>query len=432
MSSCLCVITNHFLTPRHARRGWCTPNSAGNGSFRLLILVVSLNSVFQYAVIGGSNRAIDLNFEAEVTTMLHVNRLSVKLFSAAAITLLYGAVGWSDDQIVTLATVANPGKISPDEPLATKFSAEQAARYLDTASLYWQKSRKCVTCHTNLGYLIARPALATALKDSGEVRQFFEEHVEKRWAKAPPSPVQSVVVAVGLTFNDLQTTGKLDVTTRKALDLMWTLQRDDGGWNWPMCGWPPMEVDEHYGVTLAALAVGLAPDKYEETEAAQRGLVKIRAFLARNPSKSLHHRAMVAWASLRIDGLNDADERNKTLRDLLSRQLPDGGWSTAALFADWDEFVRKDGKPHDTKTSDAYATGFAIVVARELGRSISDPQLKKGIVWILENQRSSGKWFTRSPTVDNYHYLSNYGSAFAVLALQACDRLPGWPMATAE
>jgi squalene-hopene/tetraprenyl-beta-curcumene cyclase len=364
--------------------------------------------------------------------MSQVSRQSISLFSAVAFTLLHVAVGWSDDQVITLATVVDPGKISPDEPIAAEFSAEQAARYLDTASLYWQKSRKCVTCHTNLGYLIARPALGSALKDSGEVRRFFEEHVEKRWAESSPSPVLAVVVATGLAFNDRQTTGKLHPTTRKALDLMWTVQREDGGWNWLMCGWPPMEVDEHYGVTLAALAVGLAPDHYAETEAAKKGIVKIRKFLEDTPPKSLHHRAMVAWASIRVDGLMDDEERNTTLRDLLARQLPDGGWSTAALFVEWSEFVRKDGKPHDTKTSDAYATGFVIVVARQLGRSSSDPQLKKGIEWIVGNQRASGKWFTRSPTKDNYHYLSNYGSAFAILALQACGRLPDGPLAKAD
>ena len=133
---------------------------------------------------------------------------------------------------------------------------------------------------------------------------------------------------------------------------------------------------------------------------------------------------MVAWASQRIDGLMSDEQRAETLEELLALQRPDGGWSTAGLLADWKAFRRKDGKPHDTKTSDAYATGFVIVVARTLGTPASQPQLQRGIGWLLEKQRVSGKWFTRSPTKDSRHYLSNFGTAFAVLALQSCDKLP--------
>jgi squalene-hopene/tetraprenyl-beta-curcumene cyclase len=120
------------------------------------------------------------------------------------------------------------------------------------------------------------------------------------------------------------------------------------------------------------------------------------------------------------------EQRAKTLEELLALQRPDGGWSTPGLLADWKEFRRQDRKPHDTKTSHAYATGFVIVVARSLGTPASHPQLQRGISWLLGNQRTSGKWFTRSPTKDSRHDISNFGTAFAVLALQSCDKLrPG-------
>jgi squalene-hopene/tetraprenyl-beta-curcumene cyclase len=69
-----------------------------------------------------------------------------------------------------------------------------------------------------------------------------------------------------------------------------------------------------------------------------------------------------------------------------------------------------------------------IVVARELGVSSDDPRLRRGIDWLLSNQRVSGKWFCRSPSKDSQHYFSTLGSAFAILALQSCGRLPGWPL----
>jgi len=332
-------------------------------------------------------------------------------------------------EVVTLENVVDPGQITADEPFADTFSPEKAARYLDTASLHWQKSRNCAACHVNMGYMYARPALSSFLEDSGEVRSLFEEYVTKRWKEQTPRDKQEiVVVASGLTFNDLQTTGRLHPVTRQALGVMWDFQRDDGGWTWRNDGYPPIEYDEHYGVTLAALITGIAPDRYVETEEARRGLDGIRRFLRNNPPLSLHHRAMIAWASCYVEDLMNEQGRVKTLKELLGLQRPDGGWSTPGLLADWKGLKRKDGKPHDTKTSDAYATGFTIIVARELGLASKDQRLTHGIEWLLSNQRVSGKWFCRSPATDSRHYFSNFGSAFAILALQSCDKLPGWPL----
>ncbi len=188
------------------------------------------------------------------------------------------------DELITLANVSDPGQITADEPIAEVFSAENAARYLDTASLHWQKSRNCAACHVNMGYMFARPALNSVLKDSGEVRGLFEEYVTKRWKERPPRNVQeTVVVASGLAFNDLQTTGRLHPITRQTLRVMWDFQREDGGWTWRNDGYPPTEYDEHYGVTLAALTAGIAPDRYVETKEARQGLEKIRKFLRNNP-----------------------------------------------------------------------------------------------------------------------------------------------------
>ena len=331
-------------------------------------------------------------------------------------------------EVITLANVTDPGPITAEEPLAREFSAIRAARYLDTVALHWQKSRNCAACHVNLGYLFVRPALSSFVKDSGEVRTLFEEYITQRWSKKPPRNVQEVVVvASGLAFNDLQTTGRLHPITRQALQTMWQFQREDGGWTWRNDGYPPTEYDEHYGVTLAALAAGIAPDGYAQSPEAAPGLQKIRRFLKDHPPLSLHHRAMIAWASCYVEGLMNDRQREQTLAKLLAKQRPDGGWSTPGLLADWKGLKRLDGKPHDTKTSDAYATGFVIVVARALGTPPDSEPLRRGIDWLLKNQRISGKWFCRSPAKDSRHYFANFGSAFAILALQACDRLPGWP-----
>jgi squalene-hopene/tetraprenyl-beta-curcumene cyclase len=331
---------------------------------------------------------------------------------------------------VTLANVEAPPPISPDEPMAKEFSLARAARYLDTAALSWQKEKKCGTCHTNFAYLMSRPALSGISPPSLEVRAFFEEMVEKRWEKEGPRwDAEVVCAATTLAWNDRTTRSDLHPLTRKAFDRMLKLQREDGGWSWLKCGWPPMESDDHYGATFAALGIGLAPQDYAKTDAAQKCLEGIRRYLTANPPPSLHHQAMVLWASLQVDGLMKEEERKRTLDELFSLQHDDGGWSIASLIQGWKDHRRQDDEAQDTKTSDGYATGFVVYLARQAGISASDPRLEKGIRWLKGNQRESGRWFTRSPTKNSKHYISNAGTAFAVLAIKACDEAAG-PRAT--
>jgi len=314
-----------------------------------------------------------------------------------------------------------PPPISAKEPLATEFSLAAAARALDTAAVHWQETRKCGTCHTNFAHLMARPAVAAVSPPPREVRAFFEAMVSERWEKLGPRwDAEVVVAATTLAMNDRATTGKLHPLTRKALDRALKLQRPNGSWDWLKCGWPPMESDDHFGATFAALGIALAPEGYSKTEAARASLDGIRRYLKANPPPSLHHRAMALWASVHVEEIMAADERTRTLDDLFRLQLPEGGWAVAALLDGWKEHRRQDEEPQDLKAPDGYATGFVIFVAREAGVAASDPRIQRGIAWLKRNQRESGRWFTRSPTKNSHHFLSNYGTAFAVMALSAC------------
>ena len=152
-----------------------------------------------------------------------------------------------ESALLTVDNVPRATKIVEDEPVRNQLSLKEAALYLDRAALAWQKQKKCVTCHTNMPYLMARPALETIQKDSGEVRDFFESYLSEQWeigSKSSEKPYEAVVVATALTFNDVQKNRRLSKATLKTLDLMWTTQREDGGWEWIKCGWAPMEIDD--------------------------------------------------------------------------------------------------------------------------------------------------------------------------------------------
>src|SRR5439155_26070003 len=126
---------------------------------------------------------------------------------------------------------------------------------------------------------------------------------------------------------------------------------------------------DYYGVVFAALGVGLAPEKYAETDKAKAGLAKIKKYLQKNPAPNLHHRAMLLWASMQVDGLMTAEEREKTVKDLLALQKEDGGWSLPSL-GDWKGF---DGRASSLKARRVgYWTGIVVSVMPQSGMSATD------------------------------------------------------------
>lgn len=326
------------------------------------------------------------------------------------------------EEPLTLANVTEPAPNRADEPLAEQFSLQRAARFLDQASLQWQKQRACFTCHTNYAYLMARPMVSADVPAHREVRAFAEELVTQRWQeKGPRWDTEVVATAAFLAFNDMLTTGRLHEVTRQALDRTWTVQREDGGFNWLKCNWPPMESDDYYGAVLAALAVGVAPPEYRQTPAAQAGIKKLYDYLAKTPPPNLHHQAMLLWAGTYLPDLTTPQQREKTVEALLALQHADGGWSAASL-GDW---RRADEKEQDADTSDGYGTGFVVYVLRRAGLAADDPRIAKGVAWLKANQRASGRWFARSLNRDNHHFLSHAATAFAVMALCECGHTAG-------
>jgi squalene-hopene/tetraprenyl-beta-curcumene cyclase len=313
---------------------------------------------------------------------------------------------------------------SPDEPLAKTFSLDQAAAFLDSTSLAWTRERKCGTCHTNYPYLWARPVLKGKSAALQEVRKFFEDRAA-HWDKAKPRwDAEVVSTAAALAINDASSTGKLHPLSRQALDRIWTLQKPDGGWNWLKCNWPPYEHDDYFGALVAALGTAHAGKDYQETKTARAGLEKLRRYFKSNPPPSLHHQAMLMWASQKLEGLMPESEKQATVKKLLDLQRPDGGWNLASLGG----WKRHNGKPNDPAgPADGYGTGLVVFVLRQAGVPARDDHLRRGLAWLKANQRASGGWFTRSPSNDRHHFISHAGTAFAVLALRSCETTTDQP-----
>jgi squalene-hopene/tetraprenyl-beta-curcumene cyclase len=280
---------------------------------------------------------------------------------------------------------------------------------------------------------MARPALgdpkAPALL---QVRRFFEERV-RAWDRGGKGagllkgggPVRDtegitevVAVAATLAFHDAQATGKLHPLTRRALDRMWDFQRADGSWAWNKTGLARLEHDDYYGAVYAALGVGYAPEGYAASKSAEEGVARLRRYLRKNPPPDLHHKTWLLWASVKFEGLMTPAGRKQAVKELLALQRTDGGWSLPSLGG----WKRRDGKPNDRDApSDGYATGLVLYVLRQAGVPATEGPVVRGVKWLKANQRGSGRWFTRSLNADRGHSISHAGTAYAVMALKACE-----------
>jgi squalene-hopene/tetraprenyl-beta-curcumene cyclase len=140
------------------------------------------------------------------------------------------------------------------------------------------------------------------------------------------------------------------------------------------------------------------------------------------------------------------EEREAAIAMLWRKQLPDGGWSTRRMsdLLRWRLEVHPPSERQPWKEamdptvvaliqslpdaanpgSDPYMTAFAIVLLRESGVPASDPRIRRGIAWLKETQRVSGRWWMYSLYRGNYNYITYISTAQALRALALCDELP--------
>ena len=364
-----------------------------------------------------------------------------------------------------------PGCSHSQAEVATSWDPKAAAAYLDQREdrwMGWQDAARdhgtfCISCHTALPYALSRPALRRVLADKNptvEERELLDD-VTKRvrtWKQIGPyysdqehgtyktdesRGTEAVLNALILASNDCQN-GVLSEDTRAAFDNMWALQRKTGSgkgaWSWLQFGLKPWEArdSQYFGAALAAVAVGMAPEKYHSNPEIQDRLELLRAYLNREYARqSLFNRMVLLWASTKLPGLIAPDRRESLIKEILGEQQADGGWSLSPLVRTWKgstlvsyirSWIREDATLVEGK-SDGYATGLAAFVLQEAGMPLENTQLERGLSWLLRNQNhAEGLWpgyslnKRRKPSSNIGHFMSDAATAYAVLALAEAKR----------
>jgi len=370
--------------------------------------------------------------------------------------------------------IARRGDAQESRSRSGNWEREDAAKYLDDRMDIWfanakklrtgQTETMCVSCHTTVPYIIARPALRRAMQinaatsqevrlieettrrvENYSTRQLLYDHNESK--KIESRGTEVVLNALILASADAAQNRRVPGgPTQEALKQLWEMQRSDGVWDWLNFGLEPFESSDgaYYGATLAAIAVGTVPGSPESEKEAK--VERMRSYLKEKyGSQNLFNRAWMLLASARLNGLLTKEQRDAFLTEIQSRQRDDGGWALKSLGPwGWNKMVapfRPPGTLDDSllAQSDGYATGLIVYALREAGFPANHPTIKKGLIWLRSNQHEVlisehawQAWRAHSLNYDREHggekgepwrrmFMSDSATAFAALALIASD-----------
>lgn len=273
--------------------------------------------------------------------------------------------------------------------IAGDWNPRLAADYLDARQKQWISwprangdAKPCISCHTNVPYLLARPALRKTLGEDAPtpyetaLLDSMRSRMEKK-GKGAAIGVESVLAALFLR-------------TPAAYDRMFELQvregEKSGSFAWYNTDLDPWEEPESplFGAALAAIALKEAPAAYrEQPEVLERSKALQTYLAAEHPNQPLQNRLAVAWAT------NDGAVRKAAIAEALAKQSADGGWSMESL-GPWKTHTKA---PPAISGSSAYPTAFTAMVLLRAGTPASDPKLARALAWLRTHQdREHGYW----------------------------------------
>jgi squalene-hopene/tetraprenyl-beta-curcumene cyclase len=372
-------------------------------------------------------------------------RTVVYLRITAGILSLVCAGVLAAQQTVASASVAVAG--------GSNWSPAKAAAYLDKRSTWWiswsgsarDNGTFCVSCHTATPFSIGRAALRGPLGETApsaneqrvidnvtkrvrmwhDVEPFYSDQARGLPKSSESRGTESILSSLILVSRDVPT-GHLSADARLALDNMWALQIKaadmNGAWAWLQFHNAPFEGDsQFYGNTLAAIAIGSAPDNYQSEPAVQNGIKLLRGWLGKNmDAQTPLDRVTLLWASAKLRDLLTPEQQAKIVAETVAKQQEDGGFSMASMIPGW---KRHDNTPIDP-ASDGYATGLVAYALEQVKLPEGQAPLRRALAWLNKNQiEPDGRWpavsmnNNRPVLSDTGLFMSDAATAYAVLAL---------------
>ena len=248
-----------------------------------------------------------------------------------------------------------------------------------TAISFYEKSG-CVSCHNNslTAMTVAAARRNGFAVDEPSARKELDTVVADIRATREQA-LQNIVSPGGATT----TTGYIllglaaerhpaDAATDALVRILVTRQMPDGRWISPYR--PPSESSEFTATVVSLRGIQLYGNGKPDH---RRAVASAAAWLTTATPQSNEDRVFkllgLTWAGA------PNDVRQSAVRDLLASQRSDGGWAQIP-----------------TMTSDAYATGAALVALHEAGVRNSESAYRRGVQFLLETQLADGSWLVRT------------------------------------
>ncbi len=281
--------------------------------------------------------------------------------------------------IATLVATVYAAQPAPTEPDAAATAVRRALPLLQSSADTWFAKRQCGSCHHQaLGLIAVSVARERGFAvDEALVRGQMERFLQPRrnWQEPYVTAEVSINEAIGQSYRavSLGTAGGTPTAMTDAIGyLLAGRQHVSGRWS-SYSKRPPLEDSEFTATAVSIRALSLYPLKGRDTEIRDR-IARGRRWLATASPADTEDRAMqlmgLAWAGA------PAGELGRLSEALLSEQREDGGWAQIA-----------------TRSSDAYATGLAIVALNQAARiPMADRRLRRGLDYLTSTQQSDGSW----------------------------------------
>jgi squalene-hopene/tetraprenyl-beta-curcumene cyclase len=288
--------------------------------------------------------------------------------------------------------------------LTADWSPQAAARYLDQRQKEWfewktaaSPNGPCVSCHTGMTYLLARPALRRVMKQDQPTiyERGLMDRLRSNVGSKPPGALQDVETIFAAMFLAEQDVRRpMSEQTQKAFDQLWALQRTEapakGAWKWYSANLDPWEHSEssYFGASLAMLALGSTAADYQQRADTRERAAALAGYLDASSGKPLHDRLALLWASSTRPSVLSDSARTSLVNEVFAKQQPDGGWTLESL-GPWT--VHPDAPP--ATGSDAYATGFTAFVLGRAGVPVTRGEMFRALSWLRSHQdAATGAW----------------------------------------
>ena len=273
--------------------------------------------------------------------------------------------------------------LTPAPATSPRAAVERVLPLLQQTDVTFLKKAGCVSCHNNSLAAMAVAAARgrgvrvdeeTAHRQAQAIADYLDGWRERALQGiAIPGDADTVsYILLGLAAERYPPTDATEAMAR----FLKRQQRPNGQWR-IFAHRPPLEASD-IQVTAASMRSLQVYAPPTDRAAFQEAIERASAWLARAQPKTTEDRAFqllgLGWAKAGKAAIQHA------ARSLVVEQRPDGGWAQLP-----------------TLTSDAYATGQALVALEESGAlAVTDPAYTRGVRFLLSTQREDGSWHVKA------------------------------------